>query len=83
MTGYNWKDDENGYAGDGKPIDALRVYYNTPTNIVNQHGYQKAQYRVSSVNAGYYDWQYDIETGNGQDGYAGAFGKAIDRVQLF
>ena len=83
VTGYNWKDDENGYAGDGKPIDALRVYYNTPANIVNQHGYQKAQYRVSPVNAGYYDWQYDNETGNGQDGYAGAFGKAIDRVQLF
>lgn len=83
VNGYNWNDHNNGYAGDGKPIDAVRVYYNTPDDIVSRHGYQKAQYRVSPVSQGYYDWQFDNETDNGQDGYAGCFGKPIDRFQLF
>ncbi len=82
VTGYNWNDHNNGYAGNGKPIDAVRVYYNTPQDVANAHGYQKAQYKVSPVNGNYYSWQYDNETGNGQDGYAGCFGKPIDRFQL-
>lgn len=82
VNGYNWNDHNNGYAGNGKPIDAVRVYYNTPSDIVSSHGYQKAQYRVSPVNQDYYSYQYDNETGKGQDGYAGCFGKAIDRFQL-
>lgn len=81
VNGYNWND-HNGYAGNGKPIDAVRVYYNTPDDIVNSHGYQKAQYRVSPVNQDYYSYQYDNETDKGQDGYAGCFGKSIDRFQL-
>lgn len=82
VTGYNWNDHNNGYAGNGKVIDAVRVYYNTPQDIARSSGYQKAQYHVSPVNGNYYSWQYDNETGNGQDGYAGCFGKAIDRFQL-
>ena len=83
VNGYDWNDHDNGYAGNGKPIDAVRIYYNTPDDIVSRHGYQKAQYRVSPVSQNYYDWQFDDETDNGQDGYAGCFGKAIDRFQLF
>ncbi|MCI9453257.1 MAG: hypothetical protein HFG83_05425 [Dorea sp.] len=83
VSGYDWNDSENGFAGDNKPIDAVRVYYNTPHDIVSKHGYQQAQYRVSPVNQGYYDWQYDDEVDARQDGYAGCFGKAIDRFQLF
>lgn len=83
VTGYNINDYNNGYAGNGKIIDAVRVYYNTPTDYANKYGYQKAQYRVSPINSNYYAWQYDNETGNGQDGYAGAYGVAIDRFQLF
>lgn len=83
VIGYNWNDHNNGYAGNGKPIDAVRVYYNTPQDIANAHGYQKAQYHVSPVNGNYYSWQYDDETSKGQDGYAGCFGKSIDRFQLF
>lgn len=83
VTGYSWKDSNNGYAGDGKVIDAVRVYYNTPKEIANAHGYQKSQYHVSPLRGNYYNWQYDNETRNGQDGYAGCFGKAIDRFQLF
>lgn len=83
VNGCDWNDPNNGYAGNGQPIDAVRVYYNTPEDIVASHGYQQAQYRVSPVNGGYYDWQYDDETDNGQDGYAGSFGVPIDRFQLF
>lgn len=83
VTGYNINDYNNGYAGNGKIIDAVRVYYNTPADYANKYGYQKAQYRVSPINSNYYAWQYDNETGNGQDGYAGAYGVAIDRFQLF
>lgn len=83
VTGCNWNDPINGYAGNGQIIDAIEVYYSTPADIINKYGYQKAQYRISPVNGNYYSWQYDNETGNGQDGYAGCFGVAMDRFQLF
>lgn len=76
VSGYNWKDHANGYAGNGKSIDAVQV------NLTGVSG-QKAQYRVSPMRRGYYDWQFNCETSGGQDGYAGAFGKAIDRFQIF
>ena len=83
VTGYDTSDHNNGYAGNGKVIDAIEVYYNTPSDLKNSLGYYlKAKYRVSPVNANYYSYQYDNEKGNGQDGYAGAFGKSIDRVQI-
>ena len=31
----------------------------------------------------YYDWQIDNNTTNGMDGYAGSFGKAIDKLKLY
>ena len=83
VSGYNINDYNNGYAGNGQVIDAVRVYYNTPADYAAQYGYQKAQYRVSPLGGDYYPWQYDNETGGGQDGYAGVIGKAIDRFQLF
>ena len=83
VSGYNINDYNNGYAGNGQVIDAVRVYYNTPADYAAQYGYQKAQYRVSPLNGNYWPWQYDNETGAGKDGYAGAFGQAIDRFQLF
>lgn len=83
ITGYNINNSATGYAGNGKPIDAIEVYYSTPSDVKNSFGYYlKAKYRVSPVNSGYYDWQYDDEKTNGQDGYAGAFGKTIDRLQI-
>ena len=78
----NINDFYNGYAGNNKPIDALEVYYYTPEDIVQESGYKKAVYHVSSVNGEYFDWQHDNETKNGQDGYAGVFGMPIDRVQI-
>lgn len=83
VTGYNTNDHNNGYAGNGKIIDAIDVYYTTPSDVRNAHGRPlKAKYRVSAVGQNYYSSQYDNETHNGQDGYAGLFGKAIDRVQI-
>ena len=82
VTGYNISDSKNGYAGDGKPIDAIRVYYYTPADIADSIGTLRAKYRVSPAKGGYYAWQYDDETTKGQDGYAGEFGKTIDRFQL-
>ena len=83
VTGYDINDYNNGYAGNGKVIDAVRVYYNTPADYAAKYGYQKAQYRVSPLNGNYWPWQHDNETGGGQDGYAGAFGYALDKLQLF
>lgn len=82
VTGYDANDDENGYAGNGRPIEAVEVYYNTPERIRKDLGYLRAKYRVSPINGDYYDWQYDNETSNGQDGYAGCPGIKIGRLQL-
>lgn len=82
VTGCDWNDAANGYAGNGRVIDALRVYYSTPGDIVEADGYKKAKYRVAPAGGNYYSWQLDDETSNGQDGYAGMFGKPIDRVQI-
>lgn len=83
VSGYNINDYNNGYAGNGRIIDAVRVYYNTPADYAAQYGYQKAQYRVAPIGGSYWPWQFDNETGGGQDGYAGMIGKAIDRFQIF
>lgn len=83
VTGYNTADDENGYAGDKKPIDLIEVYYSTPNDVVSKLGYLKAKYRVSPIGTtSYYDWQYDDEKTGGQDGYAGDYGTAIDKLQI-
>lgn len=73
VTGYDLNDDNNGYAGDKKVIDAIQIVYN---------GKLKAHYRVSPVKCNYYAFQNDDETTKGQDGYAGSFGKSIDRLQI-
>lgn len=84
VTGCDWNDANNGYAGYPRAvIDAVEVYYDTPADIVAKYGYQKAQYRVAPIGGGYYPWQFDNEVGNGQDGHAGVFGVAFDRFQLF
>ena len=79
VTGYNTSDYNNVYAGNGTPIDCIEVYYYTPDNI---RPYQQAYYRVSPVNKGYYSWQKDNSTVDGMDGYAGAPGVAVDRLQI-
>lgn len=75
VTGYNWNDYNNGYAGNGKPIDAIQV-------VLSGAGTKVAQYRVSPVRKNYFPWQKNAQTSGGQDGYAGAYGKTIDRFQI-
>ena len=58
------------------------MYYKTPQNIVNKYGYYKVAYRVHLLGGSWLDWQYDTDTTNGQDGYAGIFGTIIDGVQV-
>lgn len=77
VTGYDWKDYNNGYAGISKPIDAIQVQYYPKSGEA-----QEVIYRVSPVNKAYFPWQRGILTTDGQDGYAGLFGKAIDRLQI-
>ncbi len=82
VTGYDANDHVNGYAGNGSVIDAIEVYYNTPSDIVKSEGYLKAKYRVSPLNGNYYPYQFDDEKTDSQDGYAGTFGQAIDKLQI-
>ncbi len=82
VTGYDVNDSNNGYAGMGYAIDLVEVYYYTPSDVVNGIGYLRAKYRVSPTNSGFYDYQFDNEKTNGQDGYAGYPGKADDQFQL-
>lgn len=79
VTGCNIHDDQNGYAGIHAPIDAIEVYYYTPDSI---RPYKRAKYRVAPVGGSYYPYQFDNETGNGQDGYAGDLKNKIGKFQL-
>ncbi|WP_187117086.1 hypothetical protein [Candidatus Stoquefichus massiliensis] len=61
------------YAGNGKAIDLVQVYYYTPDDI---RPYKKAKYKTN------YGWQYDTETNNNQDGYAGVLGKNATKLYI-
>lgn len=77
---YNINDLENGVLGDGSPIQAIELYYITPDGYT----YKRVAYCVSDINHDiFYPVQYDDETGNGQDGYAGVFGVAVDKFQAW
>lgn len=79
VTGYDVNDSKNGYAGNGKPIDAVEIYYYTPEGVKPA---KKAKYRVAPTGRDYYSWQLDNEKVNGQDGYAGLFGREIGKLQV-
>ena len=75
VTGCNINDFNNGFAGDGKNIiDAVEVYYFTPNDI---RPYKKAKYKINN-----YPYQYDNETSNNQDGYAGVYGVSATKFQI-
>lgn len=75
VTGCDWGDSKNGWAGDGKnPIDAIKIKID---------GAPTAYYRVSPVKKDYYPYQKDVSKTGDQDGYAGVYGKPIDRVQIY
>ena len=74
VTGYDINDNNNGYAGNGKNIDAIEVYYFTPDDV---RPFKRAKYKVNE-----FPWQYDNEKDNRQDGYAGTFGVNITKLQI-
>lgn len=74
VTGYDTNNFENGYAGDGRIIDCVRIYYETPSDI---RPYKKAKYRINNL-----PWQYDDEKTKGQDGYAGNMGEAAYKLEI-
>lgn len=75
VTGNNWNDFNNGYAGDDvNAIDAIEVYYNTDANATGGK-YYEAVYQVKPKNgSGYYPNQHDNVVNKDMDGYAGCFG---------
>lgn len=74
----NHGNDISGYAGIfGKSIDMIRCYAHNDCKSG-----ERAKYRVSPISKDYFPWQYDHETTNGQDGFAGVVGQAIDRFQI-
>ena len=90
VTGWDYKDYINGYAGSGNPaqdgaaIDAIKMYYKTPQEIISKYGYYKVAYRVHLLGYAkddWLDWQFDTETTNNQKGYAGVYGTIIDGIQ--
>ena len=77
VSGYDIKDDINGYAGiKGKVIDAIQVEFSGV-------GDYKATYRVRKQGkSSFFDWQYNSEQDSKQDGYAGLLGTKIDGLQI-
>lgn len=70
VTGFDWNDKNNGYAGNGKVIDAIRAYGE------NLGGTLK--YRVSTKNSDGY-----LETVTENSDYAGIYGKPVDKIQFW
>ena len=75
VTGYNIKDSINGYAGNGKPIDRIEVYYYTPNDI---RPYKKIYYRANVL-----PWQSDNDKNSKMDGYAGIIGQNITKLEMY
>lgn len=75
VSGFDPNDFANGYAGNHTPIDAIRVYYNSPKG----EPYKQARYAVQTEKSGtrWLPEQVDDYTTKGMDGYAGNLGEAI------
>lgn len=69
VSGCNWNDANNGYAGITQPIDAVQIKTGSdvPANI---------QYRVSPIGGSYLPWVSE------DSDYAGIIGKTIDKLQI-
>lgn len=79
VTGNDWKDFHNGYAGDDiNPIDALQIYYHS------EGGLYEAVYAVRAAgNSRFYPWVHDTIFSEDDGPYtAGAFGKPFTAVKI-
>ena len=77
VTGYNEKDFTNGWAGDDRTIDCVRIYYYTPEDIIKKYGYQRAKYRINGL-----PWVYDTEKCKNGDNFAGTIGRDAYRLEI-
>ena len=77
VSGYDIKDDINGYAGiKGKVIDAIQVEFSGV-------GDYKATYRARKQGKNkFMPYQHNTEKDSSQDGYAGVFDTKIDGLQI-
>ena len=72
VSGYNWWDNDNGYAGlpNGAPIDAIQ--------IKTEGTGGRIKYRVSTTgSSAFLPWVVEAND------YAGVFGKSIDKIQAY
>lgn len=77
VSGFNWKDSENGFAGDARPIDAFTIKADDPKIEI--------LYRVHGRKTGrWYEWvsSYDSNIKDDELGYAGVIGDPIDGLQM-
>lgn len=80
VTGYNTDDINNGWAGNGEPINAVRCYYHAPQG--GNHNLC-AYYRVGVACEGMQGQQQDDSTDNGMWGCAvGASYKDLDKFMI-
>lgn len=78
VTGCDFSDYWNGYAGDGEhAIATLEAYLYSP------NGDKYVYYRLSPVGQDYYPYQRDMDKNSLMDGYAGEPGVAVDRLQMY
>lgn len=84
ITGCNWNDYQNGWAGNGRdPIDGIQIYFKTDTAKTGG-AYYACKYRSKACdNSKYYSWITDtnFEPYDG-NGTSGAFGHPIGTVQI-
>lgn len=74
VTGYNIKDFNNGYAGNGKPIDGLIIFGKGIKYQVKIRDSQKWLGTIKSDKANYK---------NADTGYAGIIGQVIDEIKIW
>lgn len=81
VTGYDTNDYQNGFAGNLKQeIDKVQAVFYTPEGYI----YKYLHYQVSvKDNPNFYSEQIDDSKTNGMDGYAGAPGQSIDKIQMW
>lgn len=83
VYGCDWKDSENGYAGDGdEVIDAVQIMYYTDT-AETAGKYYEAVYSVRPVNYGFLPSVYDTDGNDADgDGTAGIFGAPFVEIKI-
>ena len=79
VTGYDIGNAANGYAVTGRPSTRWKSTMRPPMIFAP---IVKPNTGSVPLGGGYWPWQYDRETNGSQDGYAGVFGRQIDRFQL-